>query len=268
MSKYIEIEFKGCRKTIYSNPEEYPFKKYDYAIVRAEKGEDIGQVCRMCDVLPDEIDDDSVLDILRKASDRELTRLEENRIKEEKAKTTARKYIGKHKLDMKLVSVEYQLDANKVTFYFTADQRVDFRELVKDLAAEFKARIELRQIGVRDEARLLGGCGICGLQLCCTTCIRNFAPVSTQYAKDQMLSANPTKLSGNCGRLRCCLLYEQDFYNEEVQKYPGVDEVVNTEKGPAVVEKIDVFREVMHIRYQNNELEQVTLDQIKNNPDN
>ncbi len=263
MSNYIEIEFKGNRKVIYSNPEEYPLKQNDYAIIRAEKGEDLGRVNRYVKNLPEDMKQETIFDVLRKASQNDLIRLNENRIKEEKAKLTALGYVTKHNLEMKLVTVEYQFDANKVTFYFTADQRVDFRELVKDLAAEFKARIELRQIGVRDEARLLGGCGICGLQLCCTTCIREFLPISTQFAKDQMLSANPTKLSGNCGRLRCCLMYEQQFYTEEIERYPQVDSTIKTEKGDAQVEKIDIFRKIIYARYEDESVEQLNLDDIR-----
>jgi len=263
MNNFVEIEFKGNRRGYYANPEEYPLEKDDYVILRAEKGEDIGRVHRLLNTLPEGVDAQSLVGVLRRASEDELRRLCENRIREEKAKITARKYVAKHNIDMKLVSVEYQLDANKITFYFTADQRVDFRALVKDLAQEFKARIELRQIGVRDEARLLGGCGICGMELCCTTCITEFAPISAQFAKDQMLSPNPSKLSGNCGRLRCCLLYEQDFYTEAMRKFPQINTVLKTQKGNARIEKIDVFRELLYLRYEDDILESVELDAVK-----
>jgi len=262
MSNFVEVEFKGCRKGIFSNPEEYPLKINDYVILRAEKGEDIGRVNRLLDTLPGESGNESLFDVLRKASHNELEQMSTNRLKEIDAKVIARRYIAKHEIDMKLVTVEYQLDANKITFYFTADQRVDFRNLVKDLAQEFKARIELRQIGVRDEARLLGGCGICGLPLCCTTCVRDFSPISAQFAKDQMLSQNPSKLSGNCGRLRCCLQYEQKFYSEQVKKYPQIDTVINLPKGKARIEKIDVFHDLLYLRYKDDVLEQFSLDQI------
>ncbi|MFC1730247.1 stage 0 sporulation family protein [candidate division KSB1 bacterium] len=262
MYDYVEIEFKGNRRAFYTNPEGYPVLVDDFVIIRAEKGEDVGRIYRLYDALPKELEGKPEFDVLRRATDDDLRLLAQNRIKEGKAKSVTRKYIEKHGLDMKLVSIEYQLDANKITFYFTAEQRVDFRELVKDLASEFKARIELRQIGVRDEARMLGGCGICGLQLCCTTCIRDFSPISTQYAKDQMLSANPSKLSGNCGRLRCCLLFEHNFYTEEIDKFPEIDSVLKTPKGAVKVEKVDVFREIIYLRYEDGVVEQATLEQI------
>lgn len=263
MNNFVEVEFKGNRRCCFSNPEEYPLKKNDFVILRAEKGEDLGRVNRLLDKMPDDIDPEKVFDVLRKASQVELNRLNENKQKEVLAKTIACKLIQKHEIDMKLVTVEYQLDANKITFYFTADQRVDFRALVKDLAQEFKARIELRQIGVRDEARLLGGCGTCGLELCCTSCIKDFAPISAQYAKDQMLSPNPSKLSGNCGRLRCCLLYEQEFYCEEIKKYPELESEIKTQKGVGIIEKIDIFKKIIYLRYEDETLELIELEKVK-----
>ena len=165
---------------------------------------------------------------------------------------------------MKLVDVEYQFDGNKITFYFTAEKRVDFRELVKELASTYRVRIELRQIGVRDEAKRLSGYSVCGRRLCCTTFLKNFEPITTQFAKDQLMPLNPQKLSGVCGRLMCCLNYERDFYLNELKKYPPIDSIISTPKGKGTVEKIDVFREEVIVRFQNNEWEKFKLDQIGN----
>ena len=252
MSNYVEVGFKANRRDIYTNPEEYPLKVNDYVILRADKGIDIGCVYRLLnDYTPCE-KTDTINDVLRKASKDDLMQMEENRKKEEAAKPIAKELFKKHELNMKLTEVEYQLDANKITFYFTADERVDFRELVKDLAQQFKARIELRQISSREAARKLGGCGKCGLPLCCTTCIvKEFMPISTQCAKEQMLSTNPSKLTGICERLRCCLRFELPIYVEALKKYPQLDSIIKTPAGNARIEKIDIFKEIVHLRYDN-----------------
>ena len=164
---------------------------------------------------------------------------------------------------MKLVDVEYQFDRNKITFYFTSESRVDFRALVRDLAGRYRTRIELRQIGVRDEAKRLGGVGVCGRHLCCTTFLREFEPIVTQFAKDQNLALNPTKLSGCCGRLMCCLRYEREFYMESLKKFPQLETRVRTAKGNGVLKKINVFEEVAIIQYENDEEDKVSLEELQ-----
>ncbi len=166
---------------------------------------------------------------------------------------------------MKLVDIEYQFDRNKLTFFFTADHRVDFRALVRDLASEYKTRIELRQIGVRDEAKRLGGYGVCGLRLCCASFLQNFEPISTQDARVQGLSLNPSKISGNCGRLLCCLKYEVDYYASVRSKYPEIGEKYKTDKGEGIVERIDVFEDYMVVRHEFGEEEKIAGDELNNN---
>ena len=195
----FEIEFKGHRREFFGNPFNLHIRKEDWVIVEAERGEDMGFVHlilsreRKLEILPE-----NPRKILRQAGYEDRDKLANNRDVEVGAMGTCKEMIGKHGLDMKLVDVEYQFDGNKMTFYFTADERVDFRALVKDLAATYRTRIELRQIGVRDEAKRIGGYGICGLKQCCTTFLRDFDPISTQLARDQNLSLNPAKISGNC----------------------------------------------------------------------
>ena len=188
--------------------------------------------------------------ILRRASDDDMARLEELRQKEVEHEDEVIVMIRKHRLEMKVVDVEWQYDGNKMTVFFTADHRVDFRELVKDLAARYKTRIELRQIGVRDEARRLGGVGICGLEQCCNAFITEFTPISTQQAREQDLPLNPSKISGNCGRLLCCLRYEAESYEECRKKFPPPGAQVKSRMGEGVIEKIDIFNEEAVIRVE------------------
>ncbi|MCK4271810.1 stage 0 sporulation protein, partial [bacterium] len=170
--------------------------------------------------------------------------------------------IAERDLIMKLVGVEYQFDGNKITFYFTAEKRVDFRDLVKDLAAQYKTRIELRQIGVRDVARRIGGFGICGKKLCCTTFISDFEPITTQLAKDQNLSLSPTKISGACGRLMCCLLFEEEFYKNARKKFPEPGTKLVTAKGTGVVNRVDIFQEQIHLVYEDGQEDKLHLSEI------
>jgi len=222
----IEVEFKGLRRGFYWNEQDIPLTMRDCVVVEAERGVDIGQVYLMGElvhikrrsrgvVTPD------VRKVVRKATSEDMLKLNENRRQEAEAALVCRTKILHHNLDMKLVDVEFQFDRNRVTFYFTAEKRVDFRDLVKDLAAYYKTRIELRQIGVRDEAQRLNGIGICGRELCCSTWLMDFKRITTRHAKAQMLPLNPIKLSGQCGRLKCCLLYEL-YENESLQEnvYP------------------------------------------------
>jgi len=264
MSDKIEIMFKGERKAIFANPMQFPFKPGDYAIVQADKGEDLGLVHQLGTSVQLKQTEGPLKEIVRKPNANDMKRLADNRLKEEASFIFCREKIKESGLSMKLVDVEYQFDGNKITFYFTAEKRVDFRELVKVLAAEYRVRIELRQIGVRDEAKRISGYGICGRRLCCSTWLSEFEPITTQCAKEQNLPLNPQKLSGVCGRLMCCLSYEHGFYVESMKKYPEMNSLIVTPKGKGVVEKIDVFKEEIYVKYPSEEWEKYSLTDLEN----
>ena len=264
MSKFVEIKFKGQRLESFGNPQEYPLKTNDYVMVSANNGEDIGKIHRLHEKISGCGIGVIKFDVLRKASQEELNKHNDNKKLEDEAKPVAKKLIQKHALSMKLTEVEYQLDRKKMTFYFTSEERVDFRELVKDLAKQYKSRIELRQINAREAARKIGGCGRCGLELCCTTCIlHEFKPVSTQHAKDQLLSTNPSKLTGMCGRLRCCLRYELEMYKTALTEFPKLDSTISTPVGDAQVAKIDIFNKTVLLRYKDKTLEPLPLEDVQ-----
>ncbi|OQX87138.1 hypothetical protein B6D60_04615 [candidate division KSB1 bacterium 4484_87] len=265
MYDYIEVVFKGERKQIYANPMEFPFKIGDFVIVEADKGEDLGEVNQVGELLSMKKSNEDLKKILRKADESDLQKLANNREKEKTAFEVCRQKIEKHGLKMKLVDVEYQFDGKKITFFFTAERRVDFRELVKDLAAHYRVRIELRQIGVRDEAKRFGGYGICGRKLCCTSFLKEFHPITTQCAKEQFLPLNPQKLSGVCGRLMCCLNYERPYYLQVLEKFPPLDAKIKTERGTATIEKIDVFTEEAILRFENDEYIRMTAEEMTQN---
>ena len=213
-------------------------------------------------------------EIVRIATPQDKAQVEKNKTKEKEAFLICEEKIAAHKLDMKLVDVEYTFDGNKILFYFTAEGRVDFRELVKDLAAVFRTRIELRQIGIRDEAKMLGGIGICGRGLCCSTYLDGFHPVSIKMAKEQGLSLNPTKISGNCGRLMCCLKYEQNCYDEFYKIAPSVGAVVSTPQGKGVVQSTTILKGIAKVKLDNEQESQLVevnfsdIKVIKNNHKN
>lgn len=262
MELYL-VEFKGSRKQYFLNPENFSVKLGDYVIVQAERGEDLGKLVKKI-----EIDDPSgliekPLNLLRLATPEDLQRMKENQERGGKALEECQRLIEERNLEMKLVDTEYQFDGSKLTFFFTAEKRIDFRELVKELASIYRTRIELRQIGVRDEAKRLGGYGCCGLKLCCTTFIQEFSPITTQIAKEQNLSLNPAKLSGNCGRLLCCLLYEKDFYEKSMGFYPKVGSKFQTDKGEGVVEKVNLFKEYIVVKHEDGEEQKVGLAELK-----
>ena len=263
MAKIIEIEFKGGRKAFYANPQEFPFAVGDSVMVQVEKGEDLARVVNIGSLVDRRAGDQEFLQVIRKPNRKDMEQSEENHLLERDAFFDCRKRIEEHGLDMKLVDVEYQFDRNKITFYFTSDKRVDFRALVRDLASRYRTRIELRQIGVRDEAKRLGGVGVCGYRLCCRSFLREFEPVVTQYAKEQNLSLNPTKLSGACGRLMCCLRYERDYYEEILKKFPKIETVIKTKKGKGIIKKVDVFSEEAILVYENEEEERLSLENLK-----
>ncbi|MBN1480756.1 hypothetical protein JXA70_10820 [candidate division KSB1 bacterium] len=259
----IELLFKGERKEIYHNPQQFPFVVGDYAIVEAEKGEDLGIVNQIGSLLERKKSETPLRNVLRKPSALEVEQYRDNRRREFDAYQQCRRKIGEHNLDMKLVDVEYQFDGQKITFYFTAEKRVDFRELVKDLAGVYKVRIELRQIGVRDEAKRIGGFGGCGRKLCCSSWLKEFDPITTQCAKEQNLPLNPQKLSGLCGRLLCCLMYERDFYKEQTKKMPPIYSYYKNKDGTGQVIAYDVFKEMVTLKFDSNRYEKFSLEQLK-----
>lgn len=262
-SDLVEVVFKGNRTGIFSNPVGITIKTGDYVIVEAERGEDAGVVIALGRVVTLKEMDSEHHQLMRLATSADIDKIKKNREEEEKAYEICKDKIAKHNLNMKLVDVEYQFDRNKLTFYFTSDQRVDFRKLVRDLAAKYRTRIELRQIGVRDEAKRIGGYGTCGYKLCCNTFMREFETITTQYAKEQLLPMNPSKLSGVCGRLKCCLAFEKLFYISELERYPEVDKQINTPHGPGIVDKIDIFHNTIYVRFPNEDLEKFSLDELK-----
>ena len=247
------VRFKGVGKVYYFKPD--PNEKYevgDRVVVETVRGIECGTIA-----LPVKgVNEDAVVKplkkILRKATAEDLERIEQNKQKEKDAFVICEEKIAKHKLDMNLVNVEYTLDGSKILFYFTADGRVDFRELVKDLAGTFRTRIELRQIGVRDEAKMLGGLGICGRPFCCSTYMGDFQPVSIKMAKEQSLSLNPVKISGTCGRLMCCLKYEQDAYEHLLRVTPKIGAIVDTRDGKGTVVDVNLLTGMLKISLERN----------------
>ena len=235
MTEVISIRFKNGGKDYFFDPDGNKVKIGDKIIVEMQRGKEMGTVSEE----NHKVDDDKIVKPLRKmlrfATQKDFDRIEENHKKEAEAFKICEKKIEEHKLDMKLTKVEYSFDSSQIVFFFTADGRVDFRELVKDLASEFHTRIELRQIGVRDEAKMLGGIGICGQPYCCKQFLNDFEAVSIKMAKEQGLSLNPTKVSGSCGRLMCCLKYEQDAYEHLSSFTPKVGAIVKTRDGKATV---------------------------------
>ncbi len=260
----VQVEFKGERRGYFLNAKKLSVGEGDYVVVQVERGRDMGKVVRCGDVL-DKIPDIRPIkqEVLRRSSEEDMRKWDENKRKEEEARRVCEDKIAAHGLKMKLVEVEYQLDGTKITFFFTADERVDFRELVKDLAGIYKTRIELRQIGVRDEAKRLGGYGSCGRKYCCTTFLQEFEPVTLRMARDQRLSLSPTKISGACGRLMCCLAYEREYYMEVAKQLPKVGRKLMTPYGDVTVTKIDIFAQAVIAEDENGEEMRLTLEQIR-----
>lgn len=248
MAEVIGIRFKEVGKVYYFDPNGIQMKKGDMAIVETARGVECGEVAMENREIEDKAIVHPLKKMIRKATQGDLKKVEENRKKERHAFEICEKKILDHKLEMKLVDVEYTFDNNKILFYFTADGRVDFRELVKDLASVFRTRIELRQIGVRDEAKMMGGLGICGRPFCCTSFLGEFQPVSIKMAKEQGLSLNPVKISGTCGRLMCCLKYEQEAYSDLLRTTPKNGAVVNTPEGRGVVVDVNLLTGMLKVR--------------------
>lgn len=244
MVEVIGVRFRTAGKIYFFNPKEFQVKSGDHVIVETARGIEFGSVVSERRQVKEKCIGDELKPVLRIATKEDEERAAKNREKEKEAYKICLDKIKEHELDMKLVSTEYTFDNNKVLFYFTADGRIDFRELVKDLASVFKTRIELRQIGVRDETKIKGGIGICGRSLCCNTFLSEFVPVSIKMAKEQNLSLNPTKISGVCGRLMCCLKNEQDTYEYLNSKLPNVGDEVKTNTGvKGVVHEVSVLRQ-------------------------
>ena len=247
MTEVISVRFRGGCKNYYFDPRGIQVKMGDQVIVETAQGPEFAT----CTEGNHEVDDESIVKplcaMLRTATENDRRTVEYNKKRENEAFDICEKKIADHGLDMKLVNVSASFDGNKIIFYFTADGRVDFRELVRDLASVFRARIELRQIGVRDEAKMIGGLGICGRPFCCSQFLDGFMPVSIKMAKTQNLSLNPTKISGTCGRLMCCLKYEQNAYEDAAKRMPKAESFVQTPDGPGNVKSVDLLRETVKV---------------------
>ena len=260
MTKVVGVRFKDTGKTYYFDPKGLEIKKGDLVVVETARGME----CGVAQYAPKEVAENEVTaplkPVLRIATARDKQILEENKEKEKRAYEVCLQKIEKHKLDMNLTEVEYAFDGSKILFYFTADGRVDFRELVKDLASTFHTRIELRQIGVRDEAKMLGGLGVCGRPFCCSTFLNDFHSVSIKMAKEQGLSLSPSKISGTCGRLMCCLKYEQDFYEEQMKVTPKIGAYVKTPDFKGYVEEVNLLTGKLRVKPEKSDDPSVVFD--------
>ncbi len=248
MVKVVGVRFKNVGKVYYFSPNGFELKVRDKVIVETARGLECGEVTFSDRGIPDDELTSELKPVLRPANKNDLKIVAENKEKEKEAFDICLKKIEAHNLKMKLVDVEYTLDRNKILFYFTADGRVDFRELVKDLASVFRTRIELRQIGVRDESKMLGGLGVCGRPFCCNTFLGEFQPVSVKMAKEQSLSLSPVKISGTCGRLMCCLKYEQDAYEHLLRVTPKNGAIVDTPEGRGTVIDFNLLTGILKVR--------------------
>ena len=267
MIRIVGVRFQKAGKIYYFDPLDFELETAMHVIVETARGIEMGTVL----IPPKDVEDDKVIQplkpVIRVATDEDERVVEENKEKEKEAFAICKEKILQHGLEMKLVNAEYTFDSNKLLFYFTADGRIDFRELVKDLASVFKTRIELRQIGVRDETKILGGIGICGRQLCCHAHLSEFVPVSIKMAKEQNLSLNPTKISGVCGRLMCCLKHEEETYEELNRKLPNVGDHVTTVDGlKGEVSSVNVLRQLVKVIVDvddEKEIQEYKVDQLR-----
>lgn len=253
MKTVIGVRLRRPGKIYYFNPGNKQINKGEYVIVETTFGQEYAEVVMGSKEMADEKIIAPLKDIIRVATKKDKEQNNTNKEKEKEAFKIALENIKKHKLEMNLVDVQYQFDSSKILFYFTAEGRIDFRELVKDLAAIFKTRIELRQIGLRDEVRRIGGNGICGRELCCCSYLGDFDMVSIKMAKEQNLSLTPSKISGCCGRLMCCLKYEEEVYEEKNARLPGVGAIVKTPEGEAVVEGLEILKEIVKVKIKDKE---------------
>ena len=269
MYNVVGVRFKKAGKIYYFDPVDFALEKDDYVIVETARGVEYGKV-----VVPiKQVEEHDVVlplkQVVRPSTDKDRIQVEENRLESAQALALGTDKIVERNLEMKLVDVEYTFDRNKIIFYFTAEGRVDFRDLVKDLASVFRTRIELRQIGVRDEAKMLGGIGPCGRMLCCSTFLGDFEPVSIKMAKDQNLSLNPSKISGLCGRLMCCLKYENDEYETAREQMPDIGDKVETPDGLGRVVSMNILERVLRIELPDPQrVLDYTLEEITNHATN
>ena len=253
MKKIVGVRFKKLGKIYFFNPERLYIKKGDMVVVETSQGEELGEV-----MIPNRmVEDEKIIAPLKKvvriATKKDIKHAEECKKNEKDAFALCEKKIKEHGLDMTLTDVEFKFDNSKILFYFTADGRVDFRELVKDLAAVYKTRIELRQIGVRDEVKRICGNGVCGRELCCCTFLSDFEPVTIKMAKEQNISLNPSKISGNCGRLMCCLKFEDNVYKEKLKHLPHIGAIVKTEDGEGEVDGVETLKERVRVKIKNDD---------------
>ncbi len=267
MTEVVGVRFRNTGKMYYFAPKGLDIRKGMYVLADTSRGIEYSEA--VTDVR--QVEDSEIVaplrEIVRIATEEDRKTFEENKQKEKEAFQVCQEKIRNHGLDMKLIDVEYTFDGSKVLFYFTSENRIDFRDLVKELASVFRTRIELRQIGVRDEAKTVGGLGICGRVLCCASAFGDFQPVSIKMAKEQGLSLSPTKISGTCGRLMCCLKYEQEAYEDAIRRVPGVGALVETPEGKGVVEANDLLRETVQVRLdregENGELVKFKAEEVE-----
>lgn len=270
MPGFAEIQFKGTRKGYFSFTK-LALRPGQHVIVQVDRGEDLGQVSALGTIAERKCSSSNggcatptpEHSVIRFAREDEVSRWETLRDDEERVRLHTRKLVAKHELKMKITEAEWQFDRNKLIIYFTAEKRVDFRQLVRDLARTFRARIELKQIGVRDEAALLGGVGRCGRELCCSTWLPELKPVSLQLAKDQRLSLNPAQISGCCGRLMCCLMYEHRTYVEARRRFPREGREIRTSRGKERVVALDIWQDTVTLRAESGERRTISLDELK-----
>ena len=253
MKNIIGVRFKKLGKIYFFNPKGLNVKKGDKVIVETAQGDEYGEVMIPNRMVQDEKIIAPLKTVIRIANYKDHKHYEECRKKEKDAFKICEKKIKEHKLDMQLTDVEYKFDDSKIMFYFKAEGRIDFRDLVKDLAAIYKTRIELRQIGVRDEVKRIGGNGVCGRELCCCSFLSDFETVSIKMAKEQNISLNPSKISGNCGRLMCCLKYESEVYEEKLEKLPNVGAIVKTADGQGEVDSVEILKEIVRVKIKDGE---------------
>lgn len=260
MIEVVQVRLREQGKTLFFNARGIKYNVGDYVLLEADRGIDYGEVISNSTVLDQKGLDSPVKAIIRKVDKQDNVKIKQGKEKARDAHKLCNSKIAEHKLDMKLVSAEYSFDQSKLIVYFTSEGRVDFRKLVKDLASVFKVRIELRQIGVRDEAKMLGGCGHCGQPLCCAQFLKDFEPVTIKMAKEQRLSLNPTKISGVCGRLMCCLGYEYKTYMELVKNFPEIGQVIKVKDDVVRVCKVDVLRQRLKVEYETGAIKDVAFE--------
>ena len=253
MKNIVGVRFKRLGKIYFFDPQDIKLEKRDQVIVETAQGDEFGEVLIANRYIENEKVKEPLKKVIRKATEKDKKHYEECKKKEKEAFEMCQKKIKEHKLDMTLIEVEYKFDNSKILFYFTADGRIDFRELVKDLAAIYKTRIELRQIGVRDEVKRIGGNGVCGRELCCCSFLRDFETVSIKMAKEQNISLNPSKISGNCGRLMCCLKYEQEVYEDKLKRLPNIGAIVKTIDGTGEVDGVETLKEKIKVKFKDGE---------------